>query len=170
MSSLPRVAEATRERVSREFDDLGPAACLADIAEDLRRNNPELLDMAMKCAGDVGKPSKVMAGFCMFYRLLAAQAREALVRLPESLAGSLYLLPRVTPATRDLLVSIIDEKGVEDFTRDAVDELERDNPELLQMAHAFASDYEDYLGVLQGFALLYSSLVAQSIADRAYSQ
>ena len=38
-----------------------------------------------------------------------------------------------------MLVAEIDEKGSEDFTREAIAELEKSNPELLQMAHNFAS-------------------------------
>jgi hypothetical protein len=153
MSWLPRVAELVRERVSREFDQLGPQACIAEITEDLRRNNPEFLHMAKRCAADLG--AEVMTGFGMFYRLLAAQARDSLA------------LPRVTPQTRERLVREIDEKGAETFTREAIAELERSNPELLQMAHGFASRRKDYLATMQGFALLYASLAAQAAADRA---
>ena len=46
MSALPRVAESTREQIAREFDDLGPDACIAEISEHLRDNNPEWLYMA----------------------------------------------------------------------------------------------------------------------------
>ena len=52
MSVLPRVTELTRERISREFDDLGPDACMAEIKADLRQHNPELLDMAFRWAGE----------------------------------------------------------------------------------------------------------------------
>ena len=65
MSWLPTVAESTRERVSREFDNLGPDACLAEISEYLRQNNPELLDMAAKCARDVGDAGQIMVGYAM---------------------------------------------------------------------------------------------------------
>jgi hypothetical protein len=171
MSVIPRVAEFTRERISREFDDLGPEACLAEISADLEANNPELLDMASRCARDVGHPAKVMVGFCMFYRLLVAESLALRGQLPPVLAGlELSPLPRVTPATRDRMVRQIDSKGTEAFTWEAIEELERNNPELLQMAHTFASMHEDYLGIFQGFALLYSSLVAQSAADRARLQ
>src|SRR6266404_3745025 len=43
--------------------------------------------------------------------------------------------------------------------------LDGDNPELLQMAHYFASAQDNYLGVMQGFALLYTALLMQSEAD-----
>ena len=74
MSALPRVAESTREQITREFDDVGPDACVAEISAHLREHNPEWLYMAAKCAGDVGDPQRIMGGFCMFYRLLIAQA------------------------------------------------------------------------------------------------
>jgi hypothetical protein len=171
MSALPRVAEHTREQICREFDDLGPAACVQGIIRNLAADNPELLDMARKCANDVGTPAQIMVGFGMFYRLLIAQATAALDPLPEARDGlRLNPLPRVTPQTRAMVVTTIDRKGAEAFTRDAIAELERNNPELLQMAHDFASRHGNYLGVMQGFALLYASLVAQSAADRVYLQ
>ncbi len=157
MSSIPRVAEYTRERISREFDDLGPDACRVEISRDLAIHNPELLDMARNCARDVGDPARIMVGFCMFYRLLTAQSGAA-VENP---------LPCVTPQVRNLVVQQIDENGERAFTEKSIDALERSNPELLQMAHDFASRHADYLGIMQGFALLYASLVAQWAADRA---
>ena len=162
MSPLPRVTESIRERIAREFDELGPDACMAEITRDLRQNNPELLDMISRCAMDVGDPPLIMRGFGMFYRLLTMQSRAA---AEHSL---LNLVPRVTAETRDLLVIRIDEQGSEAFTRECIDDLERNNPELLQMAHSFASRHKDYLGVMQGFALLYKSLVVQSSVDRIY--
>lgn len=162
MSALPRVTEASRERIAREFDDLGPERCVAATTRDLRQNNPELFDMAAKCAADVGDPVAIMIGFAMFYRLLRAQS-PAPAQTDEAWP---YPLPRVTPATRDLLVEQIDAEGTQAFTMAAIDSLEKDNPELLQMAHNFASRHRDYLGIMQGFALLYRSLVVQSAADR----
>jgi hypothetical protein len=50
---------------------------------------------------------------------------------------------------------------------EAIAELEGSNPELLQMAHNFASGLENYLHGMQGFALLYRSLVIQSTVERA---
>ena len=88
MSSLPRIAEYTRERIAREFDSLGPDACLEEILLDLRQNNPELLDMASKCAADVGNPSSIMVGFGMFYRLLVAEASAGRARLPHAVERS----------------------------------------------------------------------------------
>jgi hypothetical protein len=157
---LPLITASTRERIAREFDDLGPDACMAEITRDLRSSNPELLDMASKCAADVGNSSKVMIGFGMFYRILATQT----LVVKESLLNP---LPRVTAKTRDLLVKEIDDKGSEAFTMDTIDDLDRNNPQLLQMAHNFASGQKDYIGVMQGFALLYKSLMLQSALDRA---
>jgi hypothetical protein len=49
---------------------------------------------------------------------------------------------------------------------EAIDELEKTNPELLQMAHNCASELGNYLHAMQGFALLYKSLLIQSRAER----
>ena len=167
MSWLPRVVERTRERVSREFDSLGPDACLSEISENLRTNNPELLDIAVKCARDVGDPADIMVGFAMFYRLLTAQSAAVLPpAAPAGEAHALDPLPRVTPQTRHLVVKEIERQGTERFTRQATEEMEHGNPELLAMAHNFASRRGDYLGTMQGFALLYACLAAQAGADR----
>jgi hypothetical protein len=158
MSSLPRVTERARESVAREFDDRGPDACMAEIIEHLDRHNPELLDIAGNCARDLGDPERAMLGFVMFYRLL----------IPAPSGNALLTpLPRVSEETRAMLVAEIDEEGPEDFTRQAIAELEESNPELLQMAHNFASRLGDYLHAMQGFALLYKALVVQSKSDRA---
>jgi hypothetical protein len=157
MSLLPRVTEKARELVAREFDARGPDVCMTEIIEHLERYNPELLDMAAKCAGDLGNPAKAMLGFSMFYRLLIPAPPDT---------GVLTPLPRVSEETRARLVAEIDEKGTENFTLEAIGELEESNPELLQMAHNFASGLENYLHAMQGFALLYKSLVIQSMAER----
>ena len=149
------MTEVTRERISREFDNLGPEACVTEIAAAMRRHNPELLDMARRCAADLGADQEPMVGLAMFYRLLVAEAAAELA------------LPRVSRATRDAVVREIDDKGTEGFTFEALDEMERANPELLQMAHGFASRQRSYLGMMQGFALIYAALAAQSAADRA---
>jgi hypothetical protein len=155
LSSLPRVTESTRERISREFDNLGPDACAMEITAAMRRHNPELLDMAQRCTADLGAAEEPMIGLAMFYRLLVAEARAELA------------LPRVSRATRDAIVREIEEKGAEGFIFEALDEMERANPQLLQMAHGFASRQRSYLGMMQGFALLYAALAAQTAADRA---
>src|ERR1700733_15234821 len=112
MSALPRVAESTREQITREFDDAGPDACIAGISAHLREHNPEWLHMAAKCAGDVGDPQRIMGGFCMFYRLLIAQAAPSRPMAIESDASAeLNPLPRVTMATRTAIVDKIDQSG-----------------------------------------------------------
>lgn len=117
--------------------------------------------MVLKWAQNVGQPDKTIVGFAMFYRLLAVESSLA-VGGPE-----LHTLPRVAPETRDLLVRKIDEEGPEGFALEAISHLEQNNPELLQMVHAFASRHSNYLGVMQGFALLYQALVLQLSGDRA---
>jgi hypothetical protein len=161
MSFLPRVTATTRERVTREFDDHGPRVCTDQVVHSLERSNPEILDMILKCARDVGNPAKMIIGFAMFYLLLMMEASSG------GDGGGLQQLPRVSADTRDLLVRKIDEQGPEAFVMEAVENLERDNPELLQMAHAFAANHEEYLRIMQGFALMYQSLVLQLSADRS---
>lgn len=161
MSPIPRITELTRERIAREFDDLGPDACVAEVVNELRRHNPELLEMASRWAADVGNAAKMMVGFGMFYRLLMAQA------VTTSKPLLINPLPRVTAQTRERIVAEIDEKGSEAFTMESVQDLENSNPQLLQMAHQFASRQNNYIGVIQGFALLYRSIVLQSLADKA---
>jgi hypothetical protein len=161
MSFLPRVTAATREKVSREFDELGPSACTEEVVRFLRWSNPELLDIASKCARDVGPAARTMVGFAMFFRLVMVES------LSEGDGLESDPLPRVAPGTRDRLVKKIDRQGEEAFTMEAIDHLERNNPELLQAAHDFASEHPDYLRLMQGFALLYQSLSLQQSADRA---
>jgi hypothetical protein len=166
MSALPRVAESTREQIAREFDELGPDACIAEISAHLREHNPEWLSMARKCADDASDAKRILGGFCMFYRLLIAQASPD---HPTKTPGALALLdplPRVTAQTRAAIVAAIDESSPETFVNNAILQLEGGNPELLQMAHYFASAHENYLGTMQGFALLYAALLIQSGADR----
>jgi hypothetical protein len=62
----------------------------------------------------------------------------------------------------------IDAEGAKAFTLNSIESLDQGNPELLQMAHNFASRHRNYLGVMQGFALLYKSLVAQAATDRTH--
>jgi len=160
VSPLARVTPLTRERIAREFDDRGPEACMAEIIEDLRRNNPELLDMASRCAHSLGNDRRIMLGFGMFYRLILSPAT------PDAKRAMLSPLPRVTPETRDMIVWQMDHKGSEAFTMEIIADLEQNNPELLRMAHDFAERQVDYLLVMQGFALFYKSLIDQSAADR----
>ena len=74
---LPRVTEETRELIAREFDTRGPDVCTAEVVAHLKQHNPELLDMATRCAADIGDSQKVMLGFAIFFRLLVP-------RLPTS--------------------------------------------------------------------------------------
>src|SRR5258708_31491029 len=101
MSRLPRVAESTREQIAREFDELGPDACIAEILAHLREHNPEWLFMATNCAGDASDPKRIMRGFCMFYRLLIPQASpdHPMTKTPRTLALP-NTLPRVTAQSR----------------------------------------------------------------------
>ena len=133
---------------------------MIEVINDLRQHNPEVLDMAIKCAKSHGDFPRVMKGFGMFYRLILAPA------VPDCGGSLLNPLPRVTPQTRDLIVAQIDELGPERFIMSVIAELENNDPELLQMAHNFASMQPDYLAVMQGFALLYKSLAEQGCADR----
>ncbi|OWV63734.1 hypothetical protein ATY75_32340 [Rhizobium sp. N122] len=150
MSVLPRVTVLTRERISREFDDLGPDACMTEIKADLRQHNPELLDMAMRWAGRGAEASGLMTGFGMFYRLLVAEADAPMG------SSALNPLPRVSIDVRDAIVKYIDHTDSETFTRQAIENLEVVNPELLQMAHGHALRRLDYGRTMQGFALLCS--------------
>ena len=160
MSVLPRVTDLTRERIAREFDDLGPDICMAGIRKDLDRHNPELLEMAIKWAREAKGSERLLTAFGMFYRLLAAEALAPLE------FRALSPLPRVSSATRDAIVARIDRIGDEQFSREAIVKLEAANPELLQMAHNFASERGDYAHAMQGFALLHEALMAQWKSDR----
>jgi len=160
MSVLPRVSPFTRELMSREFDDLGPAACVSEIVQDLQRNNPELLHMASQWVNDLHDPDRVMTAFSMFYRLLTAE-----LPAPRGDSG-LSPLPRVSDDARIMIVERIDIEGADRFSLNAIDEMDQSNPELLQMAHYFASDRADYAQVMRGFALLYATLQVQSDIDR----
>jgi hypothetical protein len=168
MASLPCVVSLTRERIARELDDRGPDVCRTEVIQDLEANNPELLDMASRCARDVGDYQRIMMGFCIFYRLLGAQARADLAAAERAAdRRQLSLIPRVSPQTRAAMVKRIDALGSHEFTSETIAELERNNPELLLMGHNFAADQRDYLGVMQGFALLYASLLAEAAQERS---
>ena len=160
MSLTTPLAEATRERITQEFDDRGPDACMAEIIIDLKRNNPELLDIALRCAESLGNAGRIMQAFGMFYRLMIDPW------LPADDPLALSPLPRVTPETRDSLVEEIDHVGAEAFTLDVVAELERSNSELLQGLHAIASATRSPLGMTQGLALFYRAVAAQAAGGR----
>jgi hypothetical protein len=161
MMPIVPVNEETRERIAREFDDRGPQACMDEILGDLRRNNPELLDIAYRCAASLGQAPRVMITFGMFYRLMLAPWK------PSTDRRSLSPMPRVTPQTRDRLVAEIDAKGAEDFTLDVVTELAETNPELLQALHALVSTAPDPLGVTQGLTLFYQAVILQAANGRS---
>ena len=160
MDLIPRVSETDRELVAKEFDTRGPDVCMAEVIEQLERENPEFLDIALRCVAEVRIPAKLMVGFGMFYRLLA-------VNQQISRRGA-QMVPRVSAEARDRLVAEIDKKGEQAFTRAAISNLEGDNPELFQMAHNFASGLAEYLHAMQGFALLYRSLIIQSTIERGH--
>ena len=161
MGALPRVTELVRERIAREFDDLGPDVCMGNIKTDLRRHNPELLDMASRWAKGARQAGLLMTGFGMFYRLMTAQSSAPLDPQPLS------PLPRISAKTRDLLVERMASIGDEAFVQEAVDRLATTNPELLQLAHGFASQRADYARTMHGFALFYEALWMQSQSDKA---
>jgi hypothetical protein len=138
MSSVPRVSITTRERVSREFDELGPSASTQHIINLLERFDPELLDIISKAARDISGSPKILTGFAFFVRLLILETGSAHQGLHAT-----YSLPRITPETRELLVKKIDAQGTEAFLKQGIEELERNNPELLQVAHHFASAQRD---------------------------
>lgn len=142
------------ERVARDFDDVGPEACMAEILDELLAHNPHYLEMAARSARDFGDPHRILTGFGMFYRILELGALE--------LGGA---LPRITPETRDVVTAMISEFGDEQFVLLATETLGRENPCLLQMADGFASRHSNYLGIMAGFALLYKALSAQLVTE-----
>lgn len=155
------ISGSTREHIAREFDERGPDICLAEVVEDLQRNNPQLLRIARRCAASLDDRPRVMLGFAMFYRLLIAPAAPVVGRPGVS------PLPCVTPETCDVVIDEIDRDGTEVFTMRIIEDLENNNPELLQMAHSFASGQRDYLGAIQGLALFYKSIVEEGRAMRS---
>ena len=160
---LPRVTSLTRENVTRELDHRGPAPCLEETLRELSETNPEILDIATKCAASFGPVSaNVMLELCVFYRLLSAELKRM-----SPIMRLLSTLPRVTEDTRASVVEQIDALGVEAFTMRAIDELDATNAELLQMAHNAATRLGSYGPVMQGFALIYKALSEQAAADKA---
>lgn len=160
MTFFSPVSAKTREWITREFDERGPEACLAEVIKDLESTNPQLLDIARSCAASLDDQARIMLGFAMFYHLLIAPAAPA-----AGIAG-VSLLPCVTRKTCDVVIDEIDRDGTEAFTMRIIKDLEVNNPELLQMAHYFASRQTDYLGAIQGLALFYKSIVEEAKAVR----
>ena len=153
--ALPRIDERLWERVARDFDDVGPEACMAEILDDLLVHNPHYLEMALRGAHDARDSDRALTGFGMFYRILSLGARDR--GRP---------LPRITPVTRDTIAALVGECGEAQFMTLATETLREENPCLMQMADSFASRHDDYLGIMQVFVLLYKSLSAQGVIDR----
>jgi hypothetical protein len=118
MSLLPRVTELVREQVAQDFDRLGSDACIAEIIEGLRQDDPEIFDMISSCVIDLG--SKIMQGLGMFYRLLIAQCWVDV----GSICRICFLASPWLPA----IVKEIDEKGIEIFTMECIRDIEETNP------------------------------------------
>ena len=154
MATLPLVSERHWERVARDFDDVGPEACVAEIVEELRAENPHYLAIARRCARDAGDEAGAFTGFATFYRILGLDARER---------GR--AVPRITAQTLDVIDTLIEEFGEEQLMVLATEMLCEENPSLAQMADSFASRQQDYLTVMQGFVLLYKCLSVQAMID-----
>jgi hypothetical protein len=61
----------------------------------------------------------------------------------------------------------VDETGPKKFTMAVIEELERDNPELLAMVDKFAEGTTDYLETVMGFAMFYRLITQQLAVDGA---
>ena len=94
------------------------------------------MKMAINWSREAKDGGKLLTAFGMFYRILAAEALAPL----EVESRALSPLPRVSSATRNATVARIDRIGDEEFGREAINNLEAANPELLQMAHDSASE------------------------------
>jgi hypothetical protein len=70
-------------------------------------------------------------------------------------------LPRVTRETWEQISMQVDETGPQKFTMAVIEELERDNPELLAMVDKFAEGCADYLETVMGFAMFYRLITQQ---------
>lgn len=163
MAPIARITEATRERIAEEFDTRGPEVCMAEILTDLKRNNPELLDIASRCAASLGNAPRAMQAFGMFYRLITHPWP------PADAPCTLSPLPRVTPETRDRLVAAIDRDGSEAFVLGIIAQLERENPDLLRALYSLASQLPDPFKLTQGLALFYQAVAMEAAGSRAAS-
>jgi hypothetical protein len=74
-------------------------------------------------------------------------------------------MPRVTRETRERIAEEIEDTGPKAFTLAVIKELEKDNPELLEMTYTFAKNRDDFLETILGFAVFYRLLKAQSAAE-----
>jgi len=152
--ALPLIDLRLWDRVARDFDDVGPDACISEILEELLARNPHYLEMALRRARHVGDLEGMFAGFAMFYRIVSLGA-----------CGRGGVLPRITPKPRDAIAALAGECGDAQFVMLATDTLRTENPCLMQMADGFASRHDVYLGIMHAFALLYKSLSAQASID-----
>lgn len=151
MPSVPLVSEDHWERVARDFDDIGPEACVGQIVAELRTDNPHYLAIARRCARDAVDEAGTFAGFAKFYRILALCARDR---------GE--PVPRIAPQTLDVVDTLVAEFGEDRFVALAAETLCEENACLAAMAHGFASRSSDYLMVMQGFAVLYNCISVQA--------
>jgi hypothetical protein len=76
-------------------------------------------------------------------------------------------LPRVTRETWERMSMQVDDTGPKQFTMKVIEELERDNPELLALVDKFAEGRADYLETVMGFAMFYRLITAQMAVDTA---
>ena len=161
---LPLVTTHTCEKTARELDDRGPDSCMLETLHELRDTNPEVLDMAEKCAASFGSRTKtILLELLIFYRLLRAEYKAMDPRL-----RMLASFPRVSTQTRDRLLEQIDSMGEQAFTRRAIEDFEKYNPELLLMAHNSATRCGEYLPIMQGFALIYRALSEQAATETTH--
>ncbi len=154
MPTVPLVSEHHWERVARDFDDVGPEACVAEIVDELRADNPHYLAIARRCARDAADAPGTFTGFAKFYRVLTLGARER---------GS--GVPRIAPQTLDVIDTLVSEFGEAQFVALATETLCTENAWLAAMAHGFASRKPDYPMVMKGFAVLYNCLSVQATID-----
>lgn len=154
MPTLPSVSDRHWERVARDFDDIGPEACVAEIMNEMRANNPRYLAIARRCARDTEDPTGTFTGFAKFYAVVALGAHEH---------GR--AVPRIASQTLDVIDTLVQEFGEDCFVTLATELLWRENASLAAMAHSFASPRPDYLTIMQGFAVLYNCLSMQGKID-----
>jgi hypothetical protein len=76
-------------------------------------------------------------------------------------------IPRVTRETWEALSMQVEDNGPKTFTLAVIQELQRDNPELLALVDKFADGSTDYLETVMGFAMFYRMITAQIAADDA---
>ena len=68
------------------------------------------------------------------------------------------LLPRVTEKTREMVAREFDARGPEVCITEIIAHLERQNPELLDMAAKWAADLKDPAKAMLGFGMFYRLL------------